>query len=233
MRNVELCNDGKCKRVRMGEERHSKHNFSNNFTKKSDTVKNAISVMLLILAGLVIFFQFAPIDLEITDRWIISIASMAVIMSMVIAMMNWHLKNKQLQTQSLFKVFELLSSPDIRKSRKSVHDKYCEMKEQKKKIFRGTEVEDDADKVLSAFDQISATVLNGLLDKDLVFDTYGEMMVRDWKTLEDEIDVRQKDNAKTVRHFTFLKDNFEEILKKDPNYRDSDTDPYCHTENSS
>jgi hypothetical protein len=100
------------------------------------------------------------------------------------------------------------------------------MKEHEKKIFRGTEVENDADKVLSAFDQVSATVLNGLLDKYLTFDTYSEMIVRDWKTLKDEIQLRQDDNAKAVRHFTFLKNDFEEILKKNPNYKDSDTDPY-------
>ena len=156
---------------------------------------------------------------------------MALILSLVVAITNWHLKNKQLQTSSLFKVFDLLSSPDIRKSRKLVHEKYCKMKDEEKKIFRGTEVENDADKVLSAFDQISATVLNGLLDRDLFFDTYGEMIVRDWKTLKDEIQLRQKPNEKTLRHFTFLKNDFEEILKKDPNYKDSDTDPYCPPEN--
>ena len=231
MGKVEYCNVGRCKRVRMGVLHHQKHIFSNNFTKKSEEVKTAVTTIMIILIALIIFFQFAPVNLDYNERWTISIAIMAVLMSVVISITNRHLKNKQLQTQSLFKVFELLSSPDIRESRKAIHKKYCEMKKEKKKIFRGTEVENDADKVISAFDQISATVLNGLLDKDLVFDTYGEMIVRDWKTLKDEIQLRQDDNAKTVRHFTFLKNDFEEILKKNPNYKDSDTDPYCPSEN--
>lgn len=75
-------------------------------------------------------------------------------------------------------------------------------------------------------DQVSATVLNGLLDKDLFFDTYGEMIVREWKTFKDEIAYRQSKNKKTLRHFTALKNDFEEILRKDPEYKDSDTDPY-------
>lgn len=211
----------------MGEYHHQKHVFSNEFTKKSGVIKNAVSALMLILVVLVMIFQFAPINLESNDRWIISIAVMTAIMSMVIGITNWHLQNKQLQTQSLFKIFDLLSSSDIRKSRKTVHEKYCEMEALDKKIFRGTAIENDVDKVLSAFDQISATVLNGLLDKDLVFDTYGEMIVRDWKTLKDEIHLRQEDNEKTLRHFTFLKNDFEEILKKNPNYKDSDTEPYC------
>lgn len=87
-------------------------------------------------------------------------------------------------------------------------------------------VENDADFVLSSFDQVSAIVLNGLLDKDLFFDTYGNMIVRDWKTLKDEIEFRQSKNKKTLRHFTSLKEEFEEMLRKDPEYKDSDTEPY-------
>ena len=229
--NIELCNDGRCKRVRMGEARHEKHIFTNNYLKKTQRFQGGVSVIMILLIALILLFHNPNFDLEYKDRWAISIALLAVIVSVAVSMTNLHFKNKQLQTSSLFKVFDLLSSPDIRESRKAVHKKYCEMKGEEKKIFRGTKEENDADRVLSAFDQISATVLNGLLDKDLVFDVYGEMVVRDWKTLKDEINLRQNDNTKTLRHFTFLKNDFEEILKKNPNYKDSDTEPYCPPEN--
>lgn len=210
----------------MGELRHEAHIFSSGFTKKSDIIKKATTVIVIVSVLLFTFFQYDPY-LDPKDRPTVGIASMAVVLSVSIAVVNWYLKNKQLQTQSIFKVFELLSSHDIRESRKIVHEKYCEMKSEPKKIFRGTKEESDADKVLSAFDQISAIVLNGLLDKDLVFDVYAEMIVRDWKTLKDEIDLRKDENPKTLRHFTMLKNDFEEMLKKNPDYKDLDTEPYC------
>ena len=34
MTNIELCNDGRCKRVRLGEERHEKHQVNEKFSEK-------------------------------------------------------------------------------------------------------------------------------------------------------------------------------------------------------
>ena len=226
LRNVELCNEGKCMRVRMGEERHEKHVFTNNYLKKLEKIRTGVTIVSILLMSLIVFFHIGPdLGLGDNDKWTITIALFAALVSILIAVTNLTIKNKQLQTSSLFKVFELLACPDIRKSRKIIHDKYRDFKSEQKK-FSDTEVEKDADVVLSSFDQVSATVLNRLLDKDLFFDTYGEMIVREWKTFKDEIAYRQSKNKKTLRHFTALKNDFEEILRKDPEYKDSDTDPY-------
>lgn len=226
LRNVELCNEGKCMRVRMGDERHEKHGFTNNYLKKLEKIRTGVTIVFILLMSLIVFFHIGPdLGLDDNDKWTITIAIFAALASILIAVTNLTIKNKQLQTSSLFKVFELLASPDIRKSRKIIHDKYHDFKSEQKK-FSETEVEKDADVVLYSLDQVSATVLNGLLDKDLFFDTYGEMIVREWKTFKDEIAYRQSKNKKTLRHFTALKNDFEEILRKDPEYKDSDTDPY-------
>lgn len=205
------------------------NNNFNEFTKRTrDYLFRMISYAIIGAGIAFIFYWTSQIPLESKDRWTVIIGSMAITATIMIGDTNRHFQYKQLQTTSLFKVFELLSSPEIRKSRKRVHDKYCELKNNSKIIFRGTDVEEDADKVLSAFDQVSATVVNGLLNIDLFFDTYGEMIVRDWKTLKDEIELRQTPNKKTLRHFTLLKNEFEIMLRKNPEYKDSDTDPYCN-----
>lgn len=224
--NIQLCNNGKCVRVRMGEVRHEKHEFPNKYVKRIQRFWSGVSLIMILLIALILLFHSPNFALEYKDKWTITIALLAVIVSFAVAMTNLHFKNKQLQTASLFKVFELLSSQEIRKSRKSIHDAYHDLKNNPPIIFSNTKFENDADVVLSSFDQVSATVLNGLLDRDLFFDIYGEMIVRDWKTLKDEIIFRQSKNLKSVQYFTSLKIEFEKILKKDSNYKDSDTEPY-------
>ena len=225
---IELCNDGKCYRVRMGEEWHKKHIFTNDYLKKDELIRDLSTISFILLVSLSVLVLWRPqlLILEPKDGWTVGIAILAVAVSTILTITNFRFKNKQLQTSSLFKVFELLSSPEIRDSRKAIHTKYREFKKDQKKIFSGTDAEKDADIVLSSFDQVSATVLNRLLDKDLFFDTYGEMIVRDWKTLKDEIEMRQDKNKKTLRHFTTLKNQFEYMLKREKNYEDSDTEPY-------
>ena len=211
----------------MGEPRHEKHGFTNNYLKKNEQIRNGVSIVLLLLISLMALILLSKeLGFEIQDKWTIAIAILAVAVTFAVAITNLHYKNKQLQTSTLFKVFELLASPDIRSSRKVVHDQYHKFKTGQKKIFTGTNAEKDADVVLSSFDQVSATVLNGLLDKDLFFDTYGEMILREWKTLKDEIDFRRDKNKKTLRHFTILRNQFDDILRKDKDYKNSDTDPY-------
>lgn len=210
----------------MGETRHEKHIFTNNYLKRIQRFWGSISLVLILLIALIPLFHSPNFALEYKDKWIITIALLAVIVSFAVAMTNLHFKNKQLQISSLFKVFELLSSQEVRDSRKRVHTIHRSLKDKPPIIFTDTEFEKDADVVLSSFDQVSATILNGLLDKDLFFDTYGEMIVRDWKALKDEIELRQSKNKKTLRHFTALKMEFEKMLKNDPKYKDSDTDPY-------
>jgi hypothetical protein len=215
----------------MGENTHKNHEksetcFTNTYLKKYKKIKRGVGLVSILLMALILLVHFGLTNLADNDKWTIIIAIFAALVSILFAVTNITIKNKQLDTSNLFKVFELLSSQDIRNSRKVIHNKYHEFNIEQKKIYSKTEAETDADIVLSSFDQVSATVLNELLDKDLFFDTYGEMIVRDWKTLKDEIEFRQSKNKKVLRHFTFLKNDFEERLRKDSRYKDSDTDPY-------
>lgn len=227
MNKVELCDNGRCKRVRMGEEQHVKDTFSNKFTRQEK--RYWIRIWLYSILGFVlgIYFAYAPeIIIPNENRWDAVIGSMAVVATLIVGDTHRHYQNKQNQTTSLFKIFELLSSPDIRYSRRIVHEEYCRIKKTGNPIiFKKTkeipDLESHVDNVLSAFDQVSATVLNGLIDEELFFDTYGEMIVRDWKTMEAEITSRQSPNSKTLRHFTILKNKFEKRVKPE------DVKPYC------
>lgn len=119
LRNVELCNEGKCMRVRMGDERHEKHGFTNNYLKKLEKIRTGVTIVFILLMSLIVFFHIGPdLGLDDNDKWTITIAIFAALASILIAVTNLTIKNKQLQTSSLFKVFELLASPDIRKSRR-------------------------------------------------------------------------------------------------------------------
>ncbi len=161
------------------------------------------------------------------------VALIAIMITVIIAFTNNLYQNKQLQTTSMTKIFELLASPDVRKSREEVHKEYCRLKNSKQEISfnNDTKMKDYADRVISSFDQVSVLVLNDLVDEELFFDTYEEMIVRDWNTLEVEIKRRQGNNPSTARHFTELKKRFLKRIEKENSNRDEDKrrdiEPYC------
>lgn len=64
-----LCNDGKCKRVRMGEERHKRHIFTNAYLKKASNVQTGVSVVFIGLISLILLFHFGPdFGIEYKDK---------------------------------------------------------------------------------------------------------------------------------------------------------------------
>ena len=143
--------------------------------------------------------------------------------------------SKQVKTSALFKVFDLLSTPDVRRARTAIHKEYRRQKKLgiKEIRFKNTEesphLEDDVDLVLSSFDQASIIVINKLLDEESFFDAYGEMIVREWKTLKTEILERQSKNSRTLKHFTNLKEQFEareDIGNTEP-YYDIEEEPHA------
>jgi len=122
------------------------------------------------------------------------------------------LTKRQLNTTTLFKVFELLSSPDIRRARTEMYNEYWKLVDRKKEVnFDNSKekIKSRVDQLLSSFDQVSALVLNGSIDKEIFFDLYGEMIVRDGNALADTIRRRQKDNSRTLYHYTKLLKEFE------------------------
>lgn len=134
--------------------------------------------------------------------------------------------SRQVKTSALLKVFDLLSTPEVRKAREIIHKEYCRQKKENQTIsFKNTEeiqdLEEKVDLVLSSLHQASVIVTKGLLDEETFFDAYGQMIVRDWKTLQSEILKRMQDNPEILKHFTELKEKFE----KRPDI--GDTEPYC------
>ncbi len=206
------------------------------YTEKTLWHSSIIGIIIgvLVVFGYIIMTMDYP-NFEYDDRMLALVAIIGIIITIVIAYTNQVYQNKQLQTTSMTKIFELLSSIDIRTSREKVHKEYCKLKNSQKEIsFNNSDdphMKDYVDKVISSFDQVSVLVLNDLVDKELFFDTYGEMIVRDWNTLEVEIKRRQENNPRTARHFTALKKRFLKRIEKENSRRDEnkkiDTEPYC------
>ena len=206
-----------------------------NYSKKNVQQSLVLGIFVGFLIILGIIMMYADItNFEQNDKILAFVALMGIVVTIIIAYMNNVYQNKQLQTTSMTKIFELLSRPDVRKSREEVHREYCRLKNSKKEItFHSydSNMKDHVDRVISSFDQVSVIVLNDLVDEDLFFDTYGEMVVRDWKTLEVEILRRQENNPRSIRHFTELKRRFlkriENINSKRNDKNLINTEPYC------
>lgn len=185
-----------------------------------------------ILAIFLIVWILPDSIIQYKDKFLVVTALAGVIVTLVVGYVSRYYNNKKLQTTSLFKVYELLSRQDVREARRNIHEEYCKQLKTNKKnnvqnkeiIFEGTGVEKDMDLVLSSFDQVSGIVLNGLIDEELFFDLYGGLVVRDWKTLKGDIEIKQKRNEKAVRHFTGLKKKFEQ--RSDI----GNTEPYCEND---
>lgn len=141
-----------------------------------------------------------------TEKISVTVAIVAAMSTLIIGITTIYFQNRGLQTQALFKVFELLSNPEVRRARREIHQRYREHHHDNSLlVIEWTGLRDEADLVLSSFDQVSGIVLNRLLDIELFTDLYAEMIVREWDTLEGDILMRQHKNEKTLLHFTTLK----------------------------
>lgn len=159
--------------------------------------------LLFIISVFSLPTQFLP---TYSEKLTVIIAGMAAISTLIVGITANYYQNKDQQAKSLFKVFELLSNPEVRKARRSVHQKYRECHfDNSLLVIEWTGLKDESDLVLSSLDQVSGIVLNRLLDIELFFDLYGEMIVREWNTFEGDILMRQHKNKKTLLHFTTLK----------------------------
>jgi len=151
------------------------------------------------------------LDTTTIETWGLIIAIFVAISGIVIALKTNDNQKKQNKAVALFKIFELMSSKEMRSSRKTVHDYRHKHTNDNPISFEDKEIELDVDLVLSSLDQVSVIVLHKLIDVDLFIDVYGEMMVREWNALEPEIIRRQNKNKKTLKHFTEVKKWFEKL----------------------
>ena len=186
------------------------------YTKQTKRFIIKIGMYCFLVSIFMIIIFLIPVGiLAYKDKLLSIFAVIGIVVSLIVAETNKYYQRKQLQVTIISKVFELLSDPEVRKVRRELHQRYNELKGNENEIIFekiSPDYADKADLVLSSFDQVSALVLNRLLDKELIFDIYGAMIVREWQTLRGDINLRQNKNKKSVRHFTELKNMFESLI---------------------
>jgi len=124
---------------------------------------------------------------------------------------EWDLSDKQRQLQGLLEAFRLLDSPEHRKSRKKVFEKYFEfMKERNPNVFTGvTEIGD----VMADFDVIGKLVESDNISRDDFLNVYGSLAYRCWTLLE--VHVEQERES---REFPKFMSNFQTLARKGYDY---------------
>jgi hypothetical protein len=111
---------------------------------------------------------------------------------------------KQRELVGLLEAFRLLDSPEHRKSRKKVFEKYFEfLKERNPNVFTGvTEIGD----VMADFDVIGKLVEKENISRDDFLNVYGSLVYRCWRLLEVHIEQERKS-----REFPKFMSNFERL----------------------
>ena len=144
---------------------------------------------------------------ESIELWQIAIPAIIGIFMFVITYHMWNSQKSKNKTDALFKVFSLLSSPEIRQAREKIH-KHGKPTEPLP-LTAASEIPNDVDLVLASLDQVSILVLKKIVDYELFFEIYGQLVVRDYMRLENVINEKRDKNALTLQHFKDLKEEFE------------------------
>jgi len=120
---------------------------------------------------------------------------------------NQENKNK---TDVLFKIFSLIASPEMRSARKKIHTHPILAQDKSKPLPEKMilVIPEEVDLVLSSYDQVSILILKGMVDSELFFELYGQLIVRDYMRLEKIIDKKISQNPKILFHFKTLKEQY-------------------------
>jgi hypothetical protein len=181
-------------------------NTAGRYGKKVREFRIGLGIIGFLELLFIISIYALPVLPTYSEKLGVIVAGMAAIATLIVGITTNYYQNKDQQAKALFKVFELLSTPEVRKARSTIHQKYREHHHGGSLlVIEWTGLKDETDLVLSSFDQVSGIVLNRLLDIELFADLYEEMIVREWNTLEGDILMRQHKNKKTLLHFTTLK----------------------------
>jgi hypothetical protein len=151
------------------------------------------------------------------QTWGLVIAIISVITAIVFNIINRHYQKRQLRINTLFHVFELLSSTEIRNARKTVYDEYHKLKNENKPLIfnRSAFIQQEADKAKSSFDRVAVLLHEGLLDDKLFFRMYGGIVVRFWNATEEDILNDRKKNPVYCDNFKKLKEKYEKCFTTD------------------
>jgi hypothetical protein len=124
---------------------------------------------------------------ESVELWgVVISAIIGISMFIITRNMNNNQKSKN-ETEALFKVFSLLSSPDVRGARRTIHHHNKFDKTKPLELESIPVIQDECDLVLSSYDQVSILVLKKIVNYELFFELYGQMAVRDYMRLQKEI----------------------------------------------
>jgi hypothetical protein len=136
-------------------------------------------------------------------------------------MLNWfnnRYQKKQLQTTTLFKIFEFISNDEERQYR---HFIYGEWKRSEGKpdfnrevLYdnRSVRLQNIVNNVEANFDKVCALQTTGLVDKKMLFDLYGIMIVKSYIAMKNDIIEKQKMNRQSLIHFSEIAMEFEPKL---------------------
>lgn len=130
------------------------------------------------------------------------------IIAIVVSGITWQrarpIEIKQYDTSSMLQVFQYMSDDSILQAKTNVSISYWDLKDQNKKaIFQGS-VEQDANKIKTAFDKTGILYELGLLDKESLLKVYDGNIVRTWKLLEEDILNDRDTNPKQCQYFEKL-----------------------------
>ncbi|MFY3740810.1 MAG: hypothetical protein HMLIMOIP_001254 [Candidatus Nitrosomirales archaeon] len=144
------------------------------------------------------------------------VAAIGIPVAAVVSLIANYYHKKQLHVTTLFKIFELLNSPETRDARDAMYKEYCHLVKQKIPIiFNSSEhIKRQAYIVKSAYDHAGVLYLNGFLNEELFFKIYGERVVRDWEALEEDIRKDWPHNPKICEHFKTMRDEFKKRFEK-------------------
>lgn len=147
-------------------------------------------------------------------------------LALLISVLAYLHQRKELKLSSILEIFKFLSTQEQRELRGTIFDVYQYLYPEgldkaKQEGKAGKMVFDDNHPiktyikiVSSSFDQAGVLVKKKIIDPDLFFEVYAEMVVRVWKVLEEDIMKERERNQEVCKWFLELNKEAVERLQK-------------------
>jgi len=171
---------------------------------------------------------------ETTEFWGVVIAGIVGLFGFLFSWRSNNTQKKKIKISSLFRVFELLHSPQQIEARGAVFREYCKFHPTGKKlegeldVIFSEEARQIIPRVRSAFGQINVLIEEGLLEEKLFLRLNAGMVIRSWKAMEEYTKEELGRNEKIATEFQRLREkagtHYKEVLKED------EPEPYCPDE---
>ncbi|AFS82630.1 hypothetical protein [Candidatus Nitrosopumilus sediminis] len=128
---------------------------------------------------------------------------------------NHRYQKKQLQTTTLFKIYELLSNEKGRTFRRLIYDEWKRSKGKpefdREVIYEGRSIPliTIVEELLSNYDKVCAMVTLELVSKKMIFELYSVMLVKSYIVMKEYISKKQITNRKAALHYSTLAKEFD------------------------